>query len=143
MYSTTPDIVSRVPFTLDDKSTPTIAQALSYQAEVNGEIDSVLASQGFTVPVTGPSYFLSALAKVEADGTAARVLRTMFPDSRGPGETTAWGFYEVAYRDAIKRWERGLGYPKGADVDVLTPSSYFTANASEDQGPIFTERDQF
>lgn len=151
-YAALSDVQARMPFTLDANSTPTSTQVADFLDEVSAEIDAVLASQGFTVPVTTPTYFVTALKKVEADGAAARALRMMFPDSRGPGETPAWSFYETAYRDSLKRWEKGLGYPKGADRgSALYPSTYETQNAdvpssypgSGTNVPLFTERDEY
>src|SRR2546422_800806 len=84
-------------FTLSASSKPTEPQATGLIDQVAAEIDSVLGGAGYTVPVTAPAYFVSALKLLNSTGAAAAILRIMFPDAAGSAETPAYGFWAKWY----------------------------------------------
>lgn len=122
-------------WTLSATSKPTSTQVGVIITDVSNEIDSLLAGLGYTVPVTAPSYFLDWLGILNAYGAAAAVLKSMFPDAAGPGETPAYAFWESRYKAGLGRLKDGSAIPAGLarSSKSLVPSTYFTRNPDEDE----------
>jgi hypothetical protein len=99
------------------------------------EIDSLLASVDLAVPVTTPAHFVRTLARVNAYGTAAAVLKSMFPASVGPGENPAWAFWEKRYQNWLTWLREGEGIPPDVPSGAASvgPSTYFTRNPEEEE----------
>lgn len=97
--------------------------------DIAGEIDGVLVNLGYSVPVTEPTWFLNRLRSLNADGAASITLKSLFPESSGPGSTSAYAFYDLRYRNGLKALKNGA-HPKKADL--LAASTYFTKNAVAD-----------
>ena len=126
-------------FDISGSTKPNTAQVAILMSQVDGELDAILAAAEVTVPVTSPTYFVDWLEGIASAGVAARVLKSMFPDHTGPGETPAHAFWQRLY-------DRGIGMIKDGSIlsdDVVNiadvePSTYFTRNpdTEEDTGDI-------
>ena len=122
-------------FTLDANSKPTQTQADTLIDDTGDEIDVVLSSAGVAVPVTTPTYFKEALKFLNAYGAAAAILRAMFPDATGSGETPAYAFWEARYKAGLKGLKDGSHIPPGVtrSAGYVPPSTYLTRNPDEEE----------
>lgn len=124
-------------FTVGAATKPTTTQMTTMISEVEGFIDSVLSARGITTPITAPSQFVSALQGIAVAGTAARVLKSMFPDAVGAGETPAYAYWQKLFDDGIKALVDGSLIPDdplvvGSASGYVAPSTYFTNNPDEE-----------
>ena len=134
-YSTVDQVRSRMAqFSIGTSTKPTTAQVTTFLDEIDSEINVILTGHGIETPVTTPADFVTWLSNVAANGVTALVLKSMFPNTVGPGETPAWAFFEKRYQDALKMLREG-GVIPGADSQA---STYFTRNpvTEEDLGGI-------
>ena len=122
-------------FDIGRGSSPTRLEADQIVIDTDAEINSVLDSAGLAVPVTTPSYFVGWLEAINKYGAAAAILKSMFPDAAGVGETPAYAFWEARYRNALKLFAKGEGIPDSATKggSNLNPSTYLTRNPDEDE----------
>src|SRR3989442_1753931 len=85
---------------------PTSTQVTDIMALVEAELDFHLAGAGFTVPITTPATLTAWLAFVQAEGSAARVLKSYAPESvtspNGGPVIPGYSYYEQLYQGAIK-----------------------------------------
>jgi len=127
-------------FSIGASTKPTTTQATSFVDEIDAEINVLLEKHSVTTPVTSPAAFLTWLGNVSANGATATVLKSMFPDATGPGETPAYSFFEKRYQDALKELRAGDVIPASLleSEDDAGPSTYFTRNPvdEEDLGGI-------
>lgn len=127
-------------FPLSASSKPTDAQATLIINDTSDEINARLSAAGVATPVATPASFLRALALLNAYGAAAAVLKSMFPDAVGPGDTPAYAFWEKRYQDGLLAIANGSMVPAAvaANVDSVMPSTYLTRNpdSEEDTGII-------
>lgn len=115
--------------TIDGTSAPTSAQLTVIIEDVDGLIDSCLASQGVTVPVTTPAHFLDFLEGLSAAGASARALKSKFPDATGPGETPAYSYWQKIFDNGIMGLKDGSLIPNDAvKGSLIAPSTYLTIN---------------
>lgn len=131
--------------TITEDTTPDIADVGRMIDGVSSEIDSRLSQQGIAVPVTGPLWFMDMLRSIAADGATALALRSMYPDTRGPGETPAFAYFEKRYQDALKGFADGSTIPPGlatGGANILS-SNYFTRNPDEEEELGDLEGDSF
>jgi hypothetical protein len=122
-------------FAIGAYTKPSGPQVDAIIAATSNELDAWLSGAGVTVPVTEPAYFLGWLSSVNAYGAVAAVLKSMFPDSVGPGETPAWAFWESRYKAALKGISDG-SMLSGAILGTagrITPSNYFTRNSGDEE----------
>ena len=131
-------------FTIDATSTPTATEATAILDETSDEIDMRLSAAGVAIPATAPAGFLNFLGRLNAYGTAAAILKSMFPGATGAAETPAYAFWEKRYRDGLKAIVDGSAIPPDAATGsgTVNPSTYFTRNpdAEEDLGDIAEPR---
>ena len=127
-------------FTVGTATTPTTTQAGAIISDVQDEIDTMLAANGVAVPVTAPAHFVSALGLVNQYGAAAAILKSMFLDAVGAGETPAYAFWEERYRRGLASIKDGSMIPPDVlfNEASVAPSTYFTRNpdTEEDLGTI-------
>jgi len=131
-YATTAEVQGKFPkFPLSSGTTPTQTQADTMQAEVYAELNVVLAAQGITIPYATDATavgdaFADWLQGVEAHGSAARILKAMFPGATGPDEEAAWSFHQSIYDKALKGLKDGSLVPPGigASGSKAEPVSY-------------------
>lgn len=140
-YATDADVQELIAqFTLGASSVPTLTQAGNIRTDISNEIDVRLSGAGFSVPVMTPSYFVDWLGRLNAYGAAAAILKSMFPDALGPGETPAYAFWEARYQEGLKAIADGAVSPPEAasNSNQVLPSTYLTRNADaeEDLGAI-------
>ena len=117
-------------FTLSGSTKPTEQQATALLDQVSAEIDTTIAGAGYTVPVTAPAYFLTRLSLLNSVGAAAAILRAMFPDATGAGETPAYAFWWNWYQTGLKSLANGSAIPPDVITNAayVAPSTYFTNN---------------
>jgi len=122
-------------FTLGASSKPTDTQIGTIIAEVDADLNVALAGQGIVVPVTTPAYYVTWLEGVSAAGSAARVLKSMFPNTTGAGETPAYAFWQKIYTDALAGIKSGAMIPPDAisGGTRFAPTTYFTRNPDEEE----------
>ena len=133
---------------------PDTTQATAIIADISNEIDVALSAAGVAVPVTTPTFFLDWLGRLNAYGAAAAVLKSMFPDAVGPGDTPAYAFWDNWYQRGLDGIRDGSLIPGsvvtgGAGANFVLPSTYLTRNPDENEDigviaePIFTLRKSF
>lgn len=122
-------------WTLDANSKPTENEAISMIRDVSLEIDAVLGGIGLATPATAPPEFVVSLKLLNQYGATARILRSMFPDAAGPGETPAYAFWERNYDDGIKALKKGEGIPSGVatTASLVKPQTYLTRNPDKEE----------
>lgn len=98
-------------FTIDDGSNPKSSQVTQIRDMVAAEIDGALSSQGVTVPVTAPAYFLTDITLLSALGTAAYVLLAAFPASQGINSNSQGSVFWKSYQDRLTAFRKGIGIP--------------------------------
>lgn len=133
-YCTVDDVRALIAkFTVGDTSRPTTTQATSFVDQIAGEIDLYISVLGVTVPITSPAVLVTWLEKVNAEGAAATVLKAMFPDVSGTGETPAYAFFEKRYNEALKLIKQGdIISDLIGTGDANSPSTYLTENPDEE-----------
>lgn len=96
-YAELSDVLNDAPnIKLGVSTKPSLAQAETLTAEVNNEVDVILAGLGYTVPVTGPQS-VALLKKIVISGAIAKILKAMFFGVRDPndvGANDAWREYQ-------------------------------------------------
>jgi hypothetical protein len=131
-------------FDIGRATSPDRLAADSVVIDIDAELNSVLDAAGLSIPVTTPSYFVDWLKALNKYGAAAAILKSMFPDAVGVGETPAYAFWEARYRNALKLFAKGQGIPDSAAKggSDLSPSTYLTRNpdVEEDLGDIAEPR---
>lgn len=122
-------------FPLSASSAPTTAQATQITTDISNEIDVTLSGAGFSVPVAAPQYFVDWLGLLNGYGAAAAVLKSMFPNAVGPGETPAYAFWEARYQEGLKAIRDGtIDPPEAADnANFVLPSTYLTRNPDSEE----------
>lgn len=127
------DLIAQFPITTTSK--PNTTQVTAIIADTSNEIDVRLSGAGFAVPVTTPGFFLAWLKRLNAYGAAAAVLKSMFPDAVGPGDTPAYAFWEERYQAGLKAITDGTVSPEGwaAGANQVMPSTYFTRNPDAEE----------
>src|SRR3990172_2903351 len=106
-------------------SKPNATQAGAIITQVSAEIDSVISSAGYAVPVTTPAWFLDALKLLNCYGAAAAIIRSMFPDATGPDETPAYAYYAAQYKAGLARLAAdGIPPDVPRGTGTVNPSTY-------------------
>lgn len=98
--------------------------------DVDAEVNHIVDTLGGTVPVTTPAWFVIRLRSLASDGSAAVVLKSLFPEAQGPGTSPAYAFYEDRYRAGIR-----LLLVRGLPVALVTriqAQTYFTRHPEEE-----------
>jgi hypothetical protein len=117
----------------NDTSKPTEAQVLVLLEDIAGEIDTVLAGAGYTVPITTPATLLAAVTRLNAMGAAAMAHMGMFPESVGAGPTSDLGsrLWKM-YTDGLDRLvEAGKAGAAGTTGSAVSARSYQVDNPTE------------
>lgn len=124
-------------FTINGTSSPSSAQAANIIGQISAEIDSMIADAGYAVPVTTPAWFVDALKLLNGYGAAALILRSMFPDARGSGESAVaeYSYYATEYSKGLKRLQEGVGIPPEvpSSSGMVSASTYFTRNPDSEE----------
>jgi hypothetical protein len=122
-------------FTISATSTPNTTQATAIMTDISNEIDVRLSGAGFSVPVTDPQYFEDWLALLNSYGAAAAVLKSMFPDAVGIGETPAYAFWEARYQQGLKDIADGTISPADtpSNANTVLPATYLTRNPDTEE----------
>ena len=116
---------------------PTATQVGEYINSIAAEIDNVLSSQGYAIPVTSPANFVTHLKQLNAYGAAALAEYAMFPEAANVGETPhgaiLWKMYQAGLK-ALRDGEIPAGVPKSSAS--IGPASYATGQ-SDYPAPVF------
>lgn len=134
-YATTSDVQRHMPSvvgTLGASSTPTSTEVEAFLDATYGELNSALASKGYTVPVTTPNYWLEDLTALNAIGAAAYALAVAFPQEAGPGQVAEAPVLMGIWERRLALIRAGKGIPNDAprSANLTAPRSYFvTAGA--------------
>ena len=132
-------------FGVNVSSTPTSTQAQAINNDVGYELDVAIEGAGFLTPITDVKFGWYLLA-LNAYGSAAAILKSMFPDAKGPGETPAYAFWEARYQLGLKGVKDGTLIPPGLprNARFVAPVTYLTLNPDQDSSlganadPTFT-----
>jgi len=118
---------------ISSSTKPSSTQVQAIRQGVDDTIDGVLAGLGLTVPVTEPERFVGLLRSCSKYGTAAQVLKSMFPEERPPGAESAWKFWADEYRSIIAGLKSGGLVPHDATYSLAKPlpSTELTRNPDE------------
>jgi hypothetical protein len=138
-YCLLPDVQGLNPKrTYNDSSSPTDAQVLVHIDTIADEIDLVMASAGYTVPLTTPTTLLSALKRINTYGAAALAEMAMFPETTGLGETAHWQILWKTYQGWLDLLRKGE-IPLNLEVTNDPVGSYYTdvADQGEFPDPVF------
>lgn len=127
------ELIAQYPLSVS--SAPTTAQATQIVLDISNEIDVMLSGAGFSVPVTTPSYFVDWLGLLNGYGAAAAVLKSMFPNAVGPGETPAYAFWEARYKEGLKAIADGTISPpeSPSNANFVLASTYLTRNPDTEE----------
>lgn len=119
-------------WTIDSSSSPSSTEAQAIIDGVDGVIDGVLAGVGLTVPVTSPARFVELLKSCSMYGSAAQVLKSMFPEERPPGAESAWKFWSDEHRAILEGLKSGALIPHDAAYAIeKLPATELTRNPDE------------
>lgn len=124
---------------------PTLAQVEAFIEQIADHIDSVLAAQGVSVPVTAPANFLSWLGRLNALGAAAQAELAAFPEVQtNLGGSFSGARYQRMYDDGIKQLIAGSAIPPTAGTAGarITATAYGVDNpdpvTGEAPAPLFS-----
>lgn len=119
-------------------TSPTSTEVTGFIDDISSEIDSHLAAQGITTPVTTPASFVNWLSRLNALGAAAQAEMTSFPESDGgQGYTPQGDRYWAMYQQGLKAIDNGTAIPVGSSSTggaALTARTYGTDNPDESTG---------
>lgn len=124
-------------------TTPTTTQVNALIDQIAVEIDAVLESQGYTVPVTTPANLVNFLKYVNAYGAAYLAEAGMFPETAEPGETAHWQMLKKVYDNYMKMLTEGkIPASLGIDEGSYGVASYYTEMSDQDDfpDPVFRKR---
>jgi len=121
----------------DTNSSPTTTELSGIIDNVAAEIDTVLASQGYTTPITIPSSFVTRLKLLNAQGAAALAEMGQFPDASGPGETPHGAVLLKAYQDSLQSLRDGEVPASLGKASTASPSSYSLRQGDDFPDPVF------
>jgi len=122
---------------LGSLSRPNGMQVQSIIDDTEHEVNTALSSRSIDVPITIPAEFVGWLGLLVSYGATAAILKSMFPDATGPGESPAYSFWEARYRLGLKGIIDGALIPGSIPrIRKVRPSTYFTRNPAgeEDMG---------
>ena len=112
-YCSLGDVQDAIPgVLLDNDTVPSAGQADGLRAGVCNEIDGILRSRGYTLPITDAEA-LGYLKTVAIYGTAAAILASKFIGQETPG-ATFWQTQYTAAKDAITNGALGLDSPRAS-----------------------------
>ena len=115
-YASLADVLGEAPqLKITEATKPSIVQAEAIVTSINGQVDSILAGLGFTIPVTGPKS-IEVLKGIVIQGSLAQILKAMFYGVRNPndvGANDAWREFQGRLK-ALKDPNNPLSLPDAA-----------------------------
>jgi phage gp36-like protein len=138
-YCTHSDIYAALPSVAVESSgtVPTETQLDAMIVDVSAEIDGVLRSRSYTLPISDADS-LAYLKTVCVYGTAAMMLQAKFMEDGSEGGAEFW---ETRYRKALDDIRSGAVVVPDADIDSVSFGEGFTADADGDAYEPFATRD--
>lgn len=139
-YATVAQVQAYVPLLpISSGSTPSSAAVQTFLDDRSETIDAALASRGYAVPVTAPSWFVEDLARLNAEGAAGDVWLAAFISAPGINASANGQARLKNYMDRVSELRQGIGVPVGAayqEVDQAVRSEA-TGPTACIQGPLF------
>ena len=133
----------------DYNTVPTSQQVALWLDQTAAEIDSVLASQGLTVPAVLPVTFVTHLRHLNALGAAALAESSAFPEAAGQigGSGTAERYWRM-YREGLRALIDGSSIPptSGTAGGRILAQSFGSNNLDElgnPPEPLFSMTQRF
>lgn len=135
MYTAIEDVERLIAqFVLGDSTKPDITQSQSIISDTEYEVNTYLSAKGVDIPVASPSYFVEWLGLLCSYGSAAAILKSMFPSATGAAETPAYAFWEARYKAGLKGIMDGTLIPSDMiPAKQIRPSTYFTRNPDSNE----------
>jgi hypothetical protein len=134
----------------DVKTVPTRQQVEGYLEQIAAEIDSVLAAQGLSTPVSAPATFLTFITRLNALGAAAQAELGAFPEAEGSlGGSFSGARYQRMYEAGLARLVKGEAIPPAAGTAGarVQAAAYGTDNPDPVTGdppaPLFSMSQSF
>jgi hypothetical protein len=107
-YCTISDVqIFAAKFPLSTSTTPTSTQVETLIDLVAAQIDSVLLSKGYTVPVTTPTEFVNSLRLLNAQGAEAMALMAQFPGGASKDSIPQYQSILELYQAGLKALRNG------------------------------------
>jgi len=100
------DVTARTGFDIGANTIPDTDQVTKLIDEVAAELDTVLAGQGATVPVTTPANAVIVLRKYNAIGAAAAIERTQYTQA-SPNESKRVNTWQAQYDKILEGLRSG------------------------------------
>jgi len=127
-YCTIEDVqIFAAKFPLSASTTPTSTQVETLIDLTAAQIDSVLLSKGYTVPVTTPAAFVESLRLLNAQGAEAMALMAQFPGGASKDSTPQ-------YQAMLDLYQAGLEALRNGEM----PSSLGKSATSGGMGSLYT-----
>lgn len=120
-------------------TTPTSTQVALYIGWVAAELDSILAAQGITTPVTTPANAVTALESWNAIGAAAYAEEAAFTQA-APNTSQRGGIWRQKYEEVKKQLREHPGELVNA---LVTKIIYDFPSETDGEIEIFDETTQF
>jgi hypothetical protein len=144
-YCTITDVRGKNPKqTYSASSTPTQTQVEQFITDIAVEIDNVLQSLGYAIPVTTPANFVNHLKQVNANGAAALADMAMFPDS--PEGTSPYGkqLYSIYQKQLAALRNGEIPADLSQETGSSPVASYYSkmTDQAEFPDPDFRKRSQ-
>jgi len=136
VYGTAADVQDLIAqFVISTQSTPMLVQLGTILTDISNEIDVTLDGAGIAAPVATPQYFVDWLGRLNAYGTAAAVLKSMFPAAADPGEQPAYAFWEERYQKGLQGIRDRTMTPSTVvtNANTIQPSTYLTRNSESEE----------
>lgn len=105
-------------------------QVDSLIADIDSEIDMVIASLGHAVPITGPATALAFLGTLSRWGSAAVVSFAIYQEMGGANTRTNGDRWNAKFKDALARLVDQIDGLIGASSPML-PTDYWSANPTD------------
>jgi hypothetical protein len=138
-YCTVAEVEAMIPQWPKTTWPPTLNAAEEIVA-INAEVNMVLANHDMTVPFVSDgtavqALFFDYLKMVCRNGVAWRVVRSLFPEATGAGETPAWADFKSKFKDGLKGLSSGDMIPQTLDIVPTSPSTLDDTHGSEEVNP--------
>ena len=105
-------------------------QVDSLIADIDNEIDMVIASLGHAVPITGPAAALTFLGTLSRWGAAAVISFAIYQEMGGANSRTNGDRWNAKYREALGRLVDQIDGLIGAS-SPMQPADYWSANPTD------------
>lgn len=118
-YSTYSDIAAASGRILNTTSKPTATQVADFITQIDAEIDCILRTKGYSLPITDTTA-LSFLKRISVVGGCMMMERAMFAGA-APNESNRFADYKNEYNDMLNKLDGSiLTYSGSIDISQYT-----------------------